>query len=275
MDGPQADPHFLPRSRRTRMRYARFLLGTLFLLAAAPLGAQRVVIDGVIRDDASGAALPQARVELLGPFMQRIGARTADSLGTFRFPLRRFGEYRVRVSAPGYGPVDAPLRTEAFAYNSVEIRLRPSGALATPIAFLARTQLLPPPALDGYYARQRMGRGAFITRTHVELVRPGYISDLIGAAPGVTLQRAGPDGEHRTLVAEATGCPLRVYVDGEPLAPRPATSEPGPSALDGSVDQTIVEGIEVYVDPATLPAELGGGGSEPCGAVGVWTRRAS
>jgi hypothetical protein len=254
------------------MRYARFLLAAVLLLAAAPLGAQRVMLDGVIRDDATNAAIPQARIELLGPFMQRIGTRQVDSLGTFRFPLRRFGEYRVRVSAPGYGPVDAPLRTEAFAYNSVEIRLRRGGTLATPVAFLARTQLLPPAALDGYYMRQRMGRGAFITRTHVELIRPGYISDLIATAPGVTLQRAGPDGEHRTLVSQASGCPLRVYVDGEPLPPRPATAEPGPSALDGSVDQTIVEGIEVYVDPALLPAELGGG-TESCGAVGVWTRR--
>jgi hypothetical protein len=254
------------------MRYARLLLCTVLLLAAAPLGAQRVVLDGVIRDDATGAALPQARVELVGPFMQRIGARTVDSLGTFRFPLRRFGEYRVRVSAPGYAPVDAPLRTEAFAYNSVEIRLRQSGALATPVAFLARTQLLPPASLDGYYARQRTGRGAFITRTHVELIRPGYLSELIATVPGVTLQRAGPDGEHRTLVAQASGCPLRVYVDGEPLALRPATAEPGPSALDGSVDQSVVEGIEVYVDPALLPPEMGGG-KESCGAVGVWTRR--
>lgn len=253
------------------MRYAFFLFAAAIAASAAPLHAQ-VRVDGVVRDDSTGAAIPQARVEVVGPAFQRIGARAADSLGTFRFNLRRFGEYRVKVSAPGYGEVDAPFRTEAFVYSSVEVRLRPRGQLATPLAFLARTQSLPSPALEGYYARQRRGEGAFFTRMHVELVRPGYITDLIATAPGIVQQRAGLDGEHRTLLARGTGCPLRVYVDGQPLALPPSTGEAGPSALDGSVDQTMVEGIEVYVDPATLPAELGGG-TESCGAVAVWTRR--
>jgi hypothetical protein len=248
------------------MRYTYLLLCAI-LFAAAPLRAQ-VRLDGVIRDDATGAAVPQARVEMMGPYGGRIGTQVADSLGNFRFPLRRLGEYRVRVTAPGYGEVNTTFRTEANAYSSVEIRMRRGGVLASPLTFLARRQLLPSPTLDGYYTRQRSGRGAFITRMHVELVRPGYISDLIAEAPGVGVQRAG---EHRTLVARAAGCPLRVYVDGEPLPPHPAGAEPGPSALDGSVDQTMVEGIEVYPDPATVPAEFGGG-SEPCGAVAVWTR---
>lgn len=254
------------------MRRLHILFAAVLLIAAAPLDAQRVRLDGVVRDDATGALIPQARVELIGPFMQRIGGRAVDSAGSFTFPIRRFGEYRLRVTAPEYGAVDATFRTEAFAYSNVEIRLRRGGTLATPISFLARTQLLPPRAMEGYYTRQRAGGGAFITRMQVELVRPGYISDLIAEAPGVGLQRAGLDGEHRTLVAEASGCPLRVFVDGEPLAPRPATGEPGPSALDGSVDQSMVEGIEVYVDPAAAPAELRGTG-ETCGAVAVWTRR--
>jgi hypothetical protein len=251
------------------MRHAILLLA--FIAAfAAPLGAQ-VRLDGVVRDDSSSAAIPQARVEVVGPYYQRIGSRAADSLGTFRFSLRRFGEYRVKVSAPGYVDVDAPFRTEAFVYSSVEIRMRRQGQLATPLAFLARTQSMPSPALEGYYARQRRGRGAFFNRMHVELVRPGYITDLIATAPGVEQQRAGLDGEHRTLLTQRTGCPLRVYVDGEPLVLAPSTGEAGPSTLDGSVDQTMVEGIEVYVDPAALPPELGGG-TESCGAVAVWTR---
>ncbi|HYW14443.1 MAG TPA: TonB-dependent receptor [Longimicrobium sp.] len=253
------------------MRYAFLFLAAVLAASAAPLQAQ-VRLDGVVRDDSTGAAIPQARVEVTGPYFQRIGARAADSLGTFRFNLRRFGEYRVKVSAPGYADVDAPFRTEAFVYSSVEVRLQPHGELATPLAFLARTQLMPSPALDGYYARQRWGRGAFFTRMHVELVRPGYITDLIATAPGIEQQRAGLDGEHRTLLTRGTGCPLRVYVDGEPLELTPSTGEAGPSALDGSVDQTMVEGIEVYVDPAALPPELGGG-TESCGAVAVWTKR--
>lgn len=252
------------------MRHTILFLCAAMSLAAVPLQAQ-VRLDGVIRDDATGQPIPQARVEMMGAYGTRIGAQGADSLGNFRFPVRRLGEYRVRVSAPGYAEASTTFRTEANAYTSVEIRMRREGALATPLTVLARRQLLPSPTLDGYYTRQRSGRGAYITRTHVELVRPGYISDLIATAPGVEIRRGGPDGQHRTLVARAGGCPLRVYVDGEVLPPRPAGPEPGPSALDGSVDQTMVEGIEVYADPAAVPAEFGGG-AEPCGAVAVWTR---
>lgn len=252
------------------MRHALLLLAAAVAFAA-PLSGQ-VRLDGVVRDDSTGASIPQARVEVVGPYYQRIGSRAADSLGTFRFALRRFGEYRVKVSAPGYADVDAAFRTEAFVYSSVEVRLRRQGQLSTALAFLARTQLMPSPALEGYYARQRRGRGAFFNRMHVELVRPGYITDLIATAPGVEQQRAGLDGEHRTLLTRGTGCPLRVYVDGVALVLTPSTGEAGPSVLDGSVDQSMVEGIEVYVDPAALPPELGGG-TERCGAVAIWTKR--
>lgn len=240
-------------------------------LSAVPLRAQ-VRLDGVIRDDSSGAAIPGARIELISPFQRPMGSRNADSLGTFTFPLPRLGEYQVRVTARGYQQVQVPMRTEANPYVNAEIRLRRAGTLAAPLTYLARTQVMPNAELNAYYGRLRLGRGAFFTRMHVEQARPAYVSDLIGTVPGVVVQRGGQDGEHRTLLSR-TGCVLRTYVDGQPLAYRPATGEPGPSALDAEVDQTIVEGIEVYVDPATVPAELGGGPDASCGAVGLWTRR--
>lgn len=253
------------------MRRLSLILCAVALAASVPLRAQ-VRLDGVVRDDSSGAAIVGARIELISPFQRPMGARNADSLGTFTFPLPRLGEYQLRVTARGYQQVQVPMRTEANAYVNAEIRLRRAGALAAPLTYLARTQVMPNQALNAYYARLRVGRGAFFTRMHVEQVRPAYVSDLIGTVPGVVVQRGGRDGEHRTLLAR-TGCVLRTYVDGQLLEYRPATGEPGPAALDAEVDQTIVEGIEVYVDPATVPAELGGGPDASCGAVGVWTRR--
>lgn len=252
------------------MRPLSIALCAIALAFALPLQAQ-VRLDGVVRDDSSSAAIPNARIELVSPFQRPMGSRTADSLGTFNFPLRRLGEYQVRVSAPGYRQVQVPLRTEAFAYINVEVRLRKNGVLASPVSFLARTQVLPNQALNGYYTRLRIGRGAYFTRMHVEQTRPAYVSDLIGTVPGVVVQRGGLDDEHRTLLARS-GCMLRMYVDGEVLEHKPATGEPGPAPLDATVEQNIVEGIEVYVDPSTVPPELGGPDS-PCGAVAIWTRR--
>lgn len=251
------------------------------LLAAQPLEAQRarLRLDGVVRDDRTSAPLSNARVQLVSAWHQVTAEQLTDSLGSFTMPLPRMGAYRMRVLRDGYGEVNAEVRTETFVYVSVEVRMLPGGPLMAPLTYLARTQRMPAAALEGYYTRLRTGRGAYITRMHVEMVRPGYISDLIGTVPGVVVQRGGPENEHRTLLARRVAdgarvpdCPLRVYVDGQPLPVAPPDGQPGSSQLDGSVDQSMVEGIEVYVDPAAVPAAFAAETADACGAVAIWTR---
>ena len=248
------------------------LLLSALLLAAAPVAAQ-VRIEGIVRADADGAPLAGARIQVLDGFEHRVATVVADSLGTFRIPLRRLGTYRLRTSHAGFRQATGTLLTEAFPFLNVEVRLRPDGALAAPVTVVTRAQVLPTPALEGYHARLRSGSGRYFTRETVDRLRPAYLSDLIATAPGIEVERSAD--EDRTLHARlpAGRCTVRVYLDGELLNTRDAGGGLGPAPIDGTVVATAVEGIEVYPDPAAVPPPF----REPadaCGAVAVWTRGA-
>lgn len=248
------------------------LLLPLLVLAAAPLSGQ-VRVEGIVRDDADGSPLAGVRIEVLDALDHRIRTLVADSAGNFLLPLRRLGVYRLRLSHPGYPRTTAEVRTEAFPYLNVEMRLSSERPLAVPMAVLTRSQALPPPALDGYHARLRSGEGRFFTRETVDRLRPAYLSELIATAPGIEVERA--EEEDRVLHARlpAGRCILPVYVDGELVNGRGGDGALGPAPLDAMVLAPDVQGIEVYADPERVPAafrEAGGG----CGAAAVWTRRA-
>lgn len=256
------------------------LCSAAFLFIAAPLSAQ-IRLQGIVRDDMSGAPLTDARVELLDGWGMLRRGRTTDSLGHFEFPLKRLGVYRVRVRRRGYAESMGTLLTEAYVYLNVEFRLRPNLPLMAPMTLLARAQKLPSPTMEGFHKRLREARGRYFTREDVENVRPGYVSDMLASIPGFIVRRGGTNGGDRTLFQQRVtsagvrqpDCALRVFVDGEMLNPRLPSGEPGPGGFDATVDQTMVEGIELYLNPAEVPSELGGPGS--CGAVAIWTRRSA
>lgn len=263
------------------MHCRHLLLCLVLLFIAAPLNAQ-IRLEGIVRDDVTGAPIPDARIELLDGWGMLRRSRSTDSLGNFEFPIKRLGVYRLRVRRRGYAESIGTLLTEAYFYLNVEFRMRPNAALMAPLTLLARAQKIPSPAMEGFYARLREGRGHFFTREDVESVRPGYVSDMLAPIPGVIIRRSGDDNRQRTLFGRrvtAAGvrladCPLRVYVDGELLNPPLSASENAPGGFDGTVEQTMVEGIELYLEPATVPREFGGGAGG-CGAVAVWTRKSA
>jgi hypothetical protein len=261
------------------MRSASFLLCLLAITLAPSLHAQ-VRLDGIVVDDATREPIPDARVELYDGWNQLSRARKTDSLGHFQVPLRRLGVYRVRVRGRGYPDVSQLVVTEAYPYHSVEIRLRRGTTLLAPITMLARAQSLPRPEMQAFHHRLRDAEGSFITRDDVESVRPGYISDMLGWSPGVHVRRGGPAGEDRLLIArrvidgQLTECPLRVLVDGELVNARSASGEVAPVAIDGMVDQSMVDGVEIYVNAGEVPAELTNAPAG-CGAIAVWTRSGS
>lgn len=263
------------------MRRTFFLLcSAAILFSAAPLSAQ-IRLEGIVRDDMTGAAIPEARVELIDGWGMLRRARATDSLGHFEFPLKRLGVYRVRVRRRGYAESVGTLLTEAYVYLNVEFRVRPNLPLMAPLTLLARAQKLPSPTMEGFHMRLREARGRFFTREDVESVRPAYVSNMLATIPGFIVRHGANNGAERTLFQQRVtsagvrqpDCALRVFVDGEMLNPRLAGGEPGPGGFDATVEQTMVEGIELYLNPSSVPAQFGGPGT--CGAVAVWTRRSA
>lgn len=270
-----------PCSRPAKMHRRSLLLCLAALFIAAPLSAQ-IRLEGIVRDDVTGAPIPDARIELLDGWGMLRRARSTDSAGNFQFPIKRLGVYRLRVRRRGYAESMGTVLTEAYFYLNVEFRMRPNAALLAPLTLLGRAQKIPSPAMQGFHARMREGRGRFITREDVEATRPGYVSDMIAPLPGLIIRRSSTDPRDRTLFSQrvtAAGvrqadCALRVYVDGELLNPPTPGGDNSPGGFDGTVEQTMVEGIELYLDPTAVPREFGGGAGG-CGAVAVWTRRSA
>lgn len=149
------------------------------------------------------------------------------------------------------------------------------------------------PRLAGFYGRMARGTGDYITREDLEQV------DVVGAfrrrvpfarittcvAPGglrvsgcweLAITR-GAVSERSLLDGPAGACPPLVYVDGHLL---PSTDAAGGgrriygtnafSTLQG-LPRDLLEGIEVYRNPATAPGEYRALG-DACGIVLVWTR---
>ncbi len=260
------------------MRLAVLLLCLLALTPAARLPAQQQVhLEGIVVDDADRAPIADARVEILDGWGRLNRSRRTDTLGNFKVPLRRLGAYRVRVRVRGYPLVEQVVLTEAYPYTSIEVRVRKGAQLLAPITILGRAQSLPRPDMAAFHHRLRMGRGSYVTRDDVEATRPGHISDMIAWSPGVAIRRAGASGDDRLLIARRvidgrlTECPLRVLVDGELVNPRTPAGEVAPVAIDAMVDQTMVDGIETYVDAAAVPPDLRNAPAG-CGAIAVWTK---
>jgi 5-hydroxyisourate hydrolase-like protein (transthyretin family) len=255
----------------------RSLLATAFLLAISALpAAAQVRLTGRVLDDDSGNPVAGARVEIYDFGGYKLAQVSTDSSGSFAYPLRRPGTYRLRVSRVGFRGTDTPeLSTGANSYVNVEVRLKSDAVLLTPLTVVARTPAYRSPVLDGFHARLGSGLGTFFTRADVERIKPSYLSDMVTRVPGMTVASAGSGTERHIYVGRNMGlrsCPAQIWVDGFLLNPRSPDGEIVGMTLDEAVSPSNVEGIEIYRGLSTVPAEFLNQDAR-CGVIAVWTRR--
>lgn len=260
------------------MRSPSTLLTALLLsLAFAVPARAQVRVDGVVRDDDTNRPIANARVEIYDYSWHRLGVRTTDSLGAFRYPLRRPMAVRLRVSRLGYRQATTPeVSTRGHSYINVEVRLKSDAVLLAPLAVVARSQALTSPVLDGFHARLRTGMGTYFTREDIERAKPAYLSDMITRVPGLSVRAVGGGHERQIYTGRSSGvmrdCPALIYVDGFLMNPRVSDGEVVGMTLDEAVNPQNVEGIEIYRGLATVPAEFLHRDAQ-CGVIAVWTRR--
>lgn len=253
------------------------LAALLFSLALTVPAQAQVRVDGVVRDDDTNLPIANARVEIYDYSWHRVGVRTTDSLGTFRYPLRRPMAVRLRVSRLGYRQATTPeVSTRGHSYVNVEVRLKSDAVLLAPLAVVARSQALSSPVLDGFHARLRTGMGTYFTREDIERVKPMYLSDIITHVPGLSVRATGSGHSRQIYTGRSAGvprdCPALIYVDGFLLNPRIGDGNVEGMTLDEAVNPANVEGIEIYRGLATVPAEFLHRDAQ-CGVIAVWTRR--
>jgi outer membrane receptor for ferrienterochelin and colicin len=125
-----------------------------------------------------------------------------------------------------------------------------------PIEVVAERQLRGP--LAGFERRRERGFGTYFTREDIEARAPYVLTDLLRTVPGVRVITAGPFGEK--AVRLRGNCRPEIIMDGIR------------TSIDADLDYVLqpmdVEAVEVYKGPQ-MPAQFG---SNPCGAIVVWTR---
>jgi hypothetical protein len=223
---------------------------------AAALGTG-VLVEGEVVDHDTGDPLRQATVSLgAGPSgIRGRGTRVTDDEGHFSFRDVPAGTYRLYVSRPGYLEMRDTLQVSAERDLDLILPLSTDPIPLEPIIVTVRPSS---PAMRGYEARRRSGRGFVVTREEIRERQPRLLTELLHRVPGGMVVPAPPHGY--TLVLRGQ-CRPGIWMDGVPLG----------SAV--SIDQLLapqdVEAVEVF-HGAQLPVEFG---VNPCGGVLIWTRR--
>lgn len=210
-------------------------------LGSGVLGRRDVEVDlgragrviGVVVDAQTGAPLREAEI--------RLGEETVLSGSQGRFLLRRVerGRHPLKVSLLGYVPVDDTL-TVLDGTRDMVVRMSPDPIELDPILVTALSHHLEG---QGFYDRMETGTGIFMTRSEITLRNAAHTTDLLRAAPGVTVQPAR-DRPGYDLVLRG-GCHPTYYVNGIPQIP-------GTFHLN-DVGPHDIEALEVYSSAARVP----------------------
>ena len=252
------------------------LLGVALLLFPFPGSARQVgnpasvggttepdstsAFRGRVIDFADGAALYGAAVSLAsGPGgTPGLGTRVTSQEGEFLFRRVPQGTYHLKVTLLGYRTLWDTLVVEAQTDLRVVLTLSVSPVELDPIEVVAERHLWGSEA--EFERRRQRGMGTYFTREDIEARSPYLITDLLRTVPGLRVVPAGQFGEQ--AIRLRGNCRPLIFVDGIR------------TSIDTDVDHVLpsrdVEAVEVYRG-AELPLQFG---SNPCGAVIFWTRRA-
>lgn len=110
----------------------RFAILALSLFVFAPLGRAQSSesIEGVVKDS-SGAAVPNATVEIHNPVSRFERSSTTDNEGKFRFTNIPFNPYHLEVRAPGFADFSQDVDVRSPIAVSLAVNLKLASASAT------------------------------------------------------------------------------------------------------------------------------------------------
>ncbi|HEY0151100.1 MAG TPA: carboxypeptidase-like regulatory domain-containing protein [Longimicrobium sp.] len=248
----------------THTRTPLLLFLALLALPAALHGQARLDVTVL---DSAGAPVANARVEIAGVNY----AVTTNERGIGRMDRVPAGNRIVSASRIGYtaARVAVEFRAGEAVARTITLRSEPV-ALAGVSGTAARNdQTL---ARNGFYGRQRMGHGAFMTGEAIDRLRPAKTVDLFRRMRGfsVILTRRGyyEISTNRGPSSMRGSCdgPL-IFLDNILVPSRSSSRED----MLSFINPESIAGIEAYPSPATVPAQYNITGAA-CGVVVMWTK---
>lgn len=248
------------------MRHAA-VLATL-LLAWVPMAARAQTIGGFVLEDSTRMPVLNASVTAVSVDTNEGKGATTDSLGAFHIALGAEGKYLLRVTHPSY----VSLQTDTVDVDrgeavTLELRLGRNAIPLKPLVVTARVDA----RVQAFHERMAHGTGfgRFVSRDDIER-RPGAkLTDLLRGISGVHIVSVQPcRGCSPVEVVQMRGpagdCAPTLLFDGM------ITKADATFPLDSFIMPVMLEGIEIYNDPAGVPASLTAGTSS-CGVIALWT----
>jgi len=194
-----------------------------------------------------------------------IEAGNTDSAGIVRVPDLPDGGHIIEVVARGYQAYFDNFNSGANIKQPIQLELLPIPASDTAKAKGESTDL----NLAGFNARRAKGQGKFFTRAQLDAATGRPLANLLKTDAGAFFV-SGPHGESqlalRSPASASSPCYAAVARDGVRIYPFAGANPPD---LDKIFAEQLA-GIELYVRPASVPAELRGAGN--CGALVLWSR---
>jgi hypothetical protein len=251
----------------THLLRTPFILCLALLALPAALHGQQGARFDVTVVDSAGAPVANARVEIAGVD----GGATTNDRGVGRIDRVPAGNRIVSASRIGYtaARMAVEFRTGETVARTITLTSEPV-ALAGVSATAARNDATL--TRQGFYQRQKIGLGAFMTGDAIDRLRPARTVDLFRRMRGfsVILTRRGfyEVATNRGPANLNVSCdgPL-VFLDGILVPARSSNRED----MLTFVNPESLAGIEAYPGPSTVPAQYNLPGAA-CGVILLWTR---
>jgi hypothetical protein len=232
------------------------------------VSAHAQTITGTVVSQTTDQPIPFASVALVTDEGTVTKMTITDSEGAYSLTPREPGIYSLRVDAAGFNTLNGiQFRARQGQTLKFDLRIWELTEMA-PVVVEAEREPFAPGPLKGFYERQKVGRGQFITREDMEKQGSARFTDVLRMTPGVSIVplRASYTVRFKNVARISTDCPPVLWVDNVNW---------GSIDLDGGPDRALfpsdLEGIEVYT-PTQVPPEFATSDAI-CGVVVVWTRR--
>lgn len=238
---------------------AALIAGLWLLPAAAQLSGQTV--QGHITDARTRFAVNGATVSLRDSTGSVVGRTATNYMGTFRITAPGPGVYSLLAEAMGYGDTSSDsFELEDGTEATVDLHLRPEPVELDTLAVETRRQrIVKKLETQGFYDRQRMGIGTFLTPDQIKQWPAISVGDILRHAPFVEVRSLGVQGS----VIKVRGCAPTIYVDGNRIHDVPGNTP------ENWVRPEDIVAVEVYRGLAQIPLQWGM--NETCGVILIWT----
>jgi hypothetical protein len=246
------------------------------LLPLASLSAQGVELRGTVRDpDARPvvgvevrAAESRALTDLLGRFVLR--GLSGDSV---RLELRRIG-YQALTRTASLAAPPAELQLVMHPDPVVLPEVRTTARPAKPAKYLGTTKY------DGFFQRQKLGMGTFITREQIERMNAFHTLEILRGIPGinVSIGNGDPtDADIRIPRCFGGNSKVTVWIDGKmQLSSTSPGRDPGHPGRNidlaehlARITPSDIEMVEIYRGASQIPGVFHWDG---CAVIAIWTR---